>query len=156
MSQKISLLYTKDKINLEDLPLNQIYFKEKGYTIFPLDIDESEMETITITFKKYAALQDLIKNMDSFSSNAQLILKLISQLQIKTFLLEHYSDWADIPIDYFILIVKEEKIYQESDCDSIEDIMGYFIWTDTREDIIDIEKYKSYSSCQYLFKNKNV
>lgn len=154
MSQKITLLYTKDKIHPNNIPQDQIYFEEKGYSIFPLNIDEIDMEAITNTFKKFETMAELNDNVYAFSPNAQLIINLVRRLKVKTFLLDHYSDWADIPVDFFILIVKDNKIYTESDHDSIEDILGYFQWSDDRKDIVDIGKYKSYDICEYLFHNK--
>lgn len=155
MSQKITLLYTKDTVLQESIPEGQIFFEEKGYMIFPLDIDEIEMEKITIAFKRYHSIQDLNQHRESFSNNAKLIIDLVNKLQLKTFLLEHYSDWADIPTDYYIMIVKDEKIYPDTDCDAVQDILDYFQWTENRENIVDIEKYKYYSTCENLFKNKN-
>lgn len=152
MGQEITLLFTKDNIKKGNIPKDQIFFRDKGYFIFPLDIDDMEMEVITKTFKKFQTFEEIKECSFAFSDNANKIIHLLSRLKIETFLLEHYSEWADIPYAFHILIVKENKVYTPNDSDSIEDILGYFKFTEDRSDVVDIDKYRNYGACEKLFK----
>lgn len=153
MSQEITLIYTKEKIKKSNIPDDQLFFEEKGYTIFPIDIDEYEMEQITIALKKFDSFTELQENSLAFSKNVNLIIDLIRNLNVKTFLLEHFSDFGNVTIGLYFVIVKNDKIFPATNYDSIEEILGYFKSTEDRADIIDIEKYKYYSTCKNLFEN---
>lgn len=74
-------------------------------------------------------------------------------MMIKIFLLEHYSDFGDITTWFHILIVKDKKINPHTDYNSIEDILGYFT---SEKNMPNLNLYKNYSICEYLFKNKKL
>jgi hypothetical protein len=153
MGQCITLIYTKQVIDKSDIPAGQIYFEEKGYSIFPLDIDAYEMNNIASSFREYPSFNALKENQSSFSDNAKSIIKLIEQLKIDTLLLQHYSEWGDYPTDVYSVIVKDGKIYPNRDHDSIEDILEYFV---TIEDSPNLDRYRSYEICEYLFNSQSI
>lgn len=152
MGQEISLLITKKEIHPNSIPEDQIYFKENGYHIFPLDIDGHEFELITHTLKKFEYFKEVTENRLVFSENVNHIIDLVMAIRAKTFLLERYADWGDMPYEWFILLVKEGKIFQQNDYDSIEDVLGYF----KEGEDIGINKYRNYEACVRLFKNKGI
>jgi hypothetical protein len=154
MSERITLLFTKDKVKTQHIPEGQIYFSDKGYYIFPLDIDAEESKYITNKFKNFDTLDNAIKNLRNSDKNITLIINLVESLNIATFLFEHYSDIGTIPTDYYTLLVKEKMIYNypsSAYIDPVSDILGYFL---SQEDMPNTNRFKYYSTSLYIFNNK--
>lgn len=132
MGESRTLLITKKNIHLNNIQEDQTYYKDNDYFIFPFEISFYETNLINENFRVFNSINEIIEKRNAFSKNVNSIIEIIKYCKVRTFLLV-YDDG-----DLCTLIVKDNKIYQETDWDSIEDILGYF---DGVNNPIDFNKY---------------
>ncbi|MBB6369760.1 hypothetical protein [Chryseobacterium shigense] len=127
MGQDITCLITKENIELDK---NIIHFRIKEFIFIPFNIScDLELEEA----KAFDLLSDYIQHLESqdsfdhYSYNRDNdhcnldIFKIIRDYQIKSFIIEHSYDWADLPVEYYFMqvldgrIIKNSLVFDESD-----------------------------------------
>ncbi|MFK7833731.1 MAG: hypothetical protein AB8B52_10675 [Winogradskyella sp.] len=145
MGQNISMIVTKQKT--DNISKDIIHFIDYNYLVLPLDLDGFEVERIIEELVQFDTLENIINAKNKLSSESKKVINLIDNLNINTFVLSHYSEHGDMPIDVFDFIVKESKVIKNKTND-VEDILNYF--TDFTNDI-DFEKYWNFKRCLHHF-----
>jgi hypothetical protein len=142
MSQNTSMLITKEFP--ESIPKDIVHFFDNGYLLLP--IDYFDVTSLVDHFVTFSSLEELIaKTEDEYLD----VVRLIDRLQLKTFVLFHYSEHGDCPIDFYQLVIKEGEILKhtiknvdENDEYYAETMLGYF----TTESDFDVSNYGDYKS----------
>ncbi len=145
MGQNISMIVTKQKT--DNIPKDIIHFIDYNYLVLPLDYDATDIEEIIEEFIEYDTLEDIINSSQKLSDKSKIVIELINSLNINTFVLSHYSEHGEMPIDVFDFIIKDSKVIKKKSID-VEKTLDYF--TDFNDNI-DLEKYWNYKSCVHHF-----
>lgn len=155
MAQDISYILTKEKL---DISSETIHFQNENLTIILLDVYEHnilefiEISKIHINIEKIIGYIFANEIEDDELMN---IANTIKDLNLKTFVLEHTSDWADIPIEtYSLAIINKEVILQ-----NIDDWKGNKISIGLNEkeySEFDVFKFRNYNECKNNFKNNKL
>ena len=83
------------------------------------------------------------------------IAKTIKDLNLKTFTLEHNSDWADIPIETFCLSFIDKEVVNENinDWKKNKILIGL---SEKEYAEFDVYKFRNYNDCKTNFKNNEL
>ncbi|KMQ61449.1 hypothetical protein ACM46_15645 [Chryseobacterium angstadtii] len=120
MGQDITCLIT-DK-NLE-LNRDIVHFKVQGFTFIPfntscdLGLEEAKDFEFLKDYIRYLESRDSFENYTYNRDNDHCdidIFRMIKNYQIENFIIEHHSEWADIPVDYYFMQVTEGRIVKNS------------------------------------------
>lgn len=123
MGQDISCFITDQSIELDK---SIVHFKIRNVLFVPFDIPGSSISWFIEEALKYDHLQDLLDHFRKYQPDDLLlwgedekhtvldIIKLIEEHHIKNFLIEHTSDFGDMPMDDYFLGVFDDKIVKDS------------------------------------------
>ncbi|WP_452222088.1 hypothetical protein [Lacinutrix salivirga] len=151
MAQNISLIITKEKINLD----KQVHhFNENGFLIIP--VNEDSFNSIESHAKKFKSFQEIFDNeVVGFFKDANesdyndiedyeglILVELIARLKLKDFLLYHLSEVYLTGVFTNAINFKNGKVYGN----------GYEEFEKTG---IDINNYWKYYSCKEKYNNPN-
>lgn len=147
MSQNISYILTKekDRINSEF-----VHFKENNYTIIFLDVLHFEIEAFIEIAKKYENIDQVIEHIfkiEKEDDDLVEIAKTINKLNLNSFVLEHYSDWADITVEEFSLTVKDKIILTE-DIDNRKKNKLSIGFDEQEYSEFKVYKYRNFEECK--------
>jgi hypothetical protein len=129
-----------------------VHFYTDGYLLLP--IDTMFPEYLVDFFLKFESLDDFLTGA---KREFPAIISLIRQLDLKTFVLLHYSEHGDVPVEVFQLIIRDgiilkhtKRLIDENDDYYVETILGYF----TPETELDITPYRNYAECEALYRKQ--
>ncbi|MCX2431108.1 hypothetical protein [Pedobacter sp. GR22-10] len=140
MGQAIATIVTKEQINI---PESIIHFNEKDLTVIILDLypnDVSWFVKLASTFVTFPDFVNDLKQKDFMfdfedeqyrDNELEALIDLIESLEMKSWAIEWYSEWADLIEENHFMAVINNLIIQES-C----------IHRDNDEDYVPINKYK--------------
>lgn len=113
MSCYITYLVIKDAIEIDD-PID--YKQSDGFLFFRFDDDFCWLIKNARDFESTAIYFDYIKSRDDFYKQSPLakLINIIEDHQIKDFILEHYSEFGDVPADHFFMMVSGGNIIHDS------------------------------------------
>lgn len=123
MGQNITCFITDQSLELDQ---SIVHFKIRDVLFVPFDITGFSISSFIEDAQKYDTVQDFFdyfkqyKPDDLVSWGAEEkhtvldIIKLIEEHTIKNFLIEHSSDYADMPMDDYFLGAFDGKIMQDS------------------------------------------
>lgn len=144
MGQNITMILTKEFS--EPVPEDIIHFYQKGYLVLPLDFRSAD--ELVDYFVKFDSLEELAAQRKQAYPE---VIELIRRLNLRTFLLFHWSEHGDIPIDFFELIIQNGLILKHTKTPVDENgdlyserILGYLIY----ESEFDITHYWNYADCE--------
>ena len=122
MGQNITCLITNKNIEVDK---NIVHFRINNVLFVPFEIltslsgfieNAKDFENISELFddyNKYTA-EDLIFDDHEERHSVLDIIKFVNDYQIEDFIIEHSSDFADIPVDSFFMTVMNNKIMKDS------------------------------------------
>lgn len=146
MGQFISLIVTKEIP--EKIPEELVHFIQNEYLIIPLSLLHLNREISDLI--KYNELSEWLDSKNHESE----VFSIVQSLRLRTFVLSHYSEHGDMPIDVIDFIVKDGQIMKETinliDTNGdyyTETMLGYF----TEESTYDITPYWNYKSCVAIY-----
>ena len=151
MSQDISYILTKQKV---EVPKGTVHFVKNNLTVIPLDVSSYHINKYIDLAKekiKLHAIKLHIEKELEWNDELVYIQKLISDLNLTTFLLEHNSEWADLPVEDFSISFKEGVL-------SIDCIGNWIANRKTvgfnDEDLQDfiLDDYHSFHYCEFQYK----
>jgi hypothetical protein len=147
MAQSISYILTKEKNNINS---EFIHYKENNYTIIFLDVCHFEIEDFIEIAKKYENIDQVIEHILTIEKedvDLVEIAKTINKLNLNSFVLEHYSDWADITVEEFSLAVKDKIILTE-DIDNWKKNKLSIGFDEQEYSEFKIYKYRNFEDCK--------
>ena len=147
MAQNISyiLIKEKDSINSE-----LVHYKENNYMIIFLDVLHFEIEAFIEIAKKYENIDQVIEHIftiEKEDDDLVEIAKTINKLNTNSFVIEHYSDWADITVEEFSLAVKD-KIILTKDIDNWKKNKLSIGFDEQEYSEFKVYKYKNFEECK--------
>jgi hypothetical protein len=124
MGQDISAIITNQDL---DIPTDIVHFIENGITIIPVDIPGwcigqlVEEARHVSSGNLYEWLENIKKHMDHYDDtddegepfhkhSIKTAVKIIEDLGLHTFMIQHESDHADIPVDYHFMAIIDKQI----------------------------------------------
>ncbi|WP_223608135.1 hypothetical protein [Chryseobacterium sp. OSA05B] len=120
MGQDITCLITDKDIKLNN---NVVHFKVRGFTFIPFNIccdlglgEAKDFEFLS-DYILHLESKDNFENYtyDRDNDHCDLdIFKMIKDHHIENFIIEHHSEWADIPADYYFMHVTDGRIIKNS------------------------------------------
>ncbi|QXP78854.1 MULTISPECIES: hypothetical protein [Winogradskyella] len=141
MGQNISFIQTKQKL---EIPKNIIHFKKTSFIIIPMDLDGSTIGEFIEIAKKFSSINKIITHIETeLENNYSLckIVKLITDLELTDFTIEHYSEWAEIPIDYYHAYFENSILVKKSIDDFQNDYLKLSLSDQMEYDSIDLHNY---------------
>ena len=147
MAQSISYILTKEKniINSEF-----VHYKENNYTIIFLDVCHFEIEAFIEIAKKHKNIYQVIEHILTIEKedvDLVEIAKTINKLNLNSFVLEHYSDWADITVEEFSLAVKDKIILTE-DIDNWKNNKLSIGFNEQEYSEFKVDNYRNFEMCK--------
>ena len=146
MGQLISLIVTKEIP--ATIPEELVHFIQNDYLIIPLSLMHLDREISELL--EHDELSAYLNNTNSDSE----VISIIQSLGLQTFVLSHYSEHGDTPIDVVDFIVKDGQIMKETvnliDTNGnyyTETMLGYF----TEQSTYDITPYWNYKTCVSIY-----
>lgn len=109
----MTCLVTNDTIETNE---NAGYVKSDGFMFFPFEDNFRRLIKNARDFESTAIYFDYIRYRDDFEEDPAIV-KLISIIEdhkIKNWILEHYSEFGDIPADHFFMKVSDGNIVYDS------------------------------------------
>ena len=147
MGQFVTLLVTKEIP--EAIPTELIHFFQGDYLVVPLDILFAE--ALVDYFMQFETLDEVLRDPEDHAE----ILAVIRLLKVQTFVIKHWSEHGDMPLDVFDFIIRDGKILKETkqltdgnDAYYTETLLGYF----TDESDFDISRYWNYKGCVAMYR----
>ncbi len=147
MAQNISyiLIKEKDSINSE-----LVHYKENNYMIIFLDVLHFEIEAFIEISKKYENIDQVIEHILTIEKEDDDLVEIantIKKLNLNSFVLEHYSDWADITVEEFSLAVNDKIILTE-DIDNWKKNKLSIGFDEQEYSEFNIYKYRNFEECK--------
>ena len=119
MGQNITCLIINKKI---DLGKDVVHFEVNGFTFVPFNMSCPHFEGI----ENFDLASDYIRHLESEADFESYpynrdddhwdgdIFKMVRDHKIESFIIEHSSEWADIPVDYCFMQVLDDKIIKNA------------------------------------------
>lgn len=120
MGQNITCLITDKNIEIDK---NIVHFKIKGLTFIPFDINSDFVSIFIEDAKDFTLIKDYINYLKSENAfiepdeeehTDEHIVKMIDKLGLDNFILEHYYEFGDIPVETYFMYVKNGEIIADS------------------------------------------
>jgi len=171
MGQQICAIITEKNILIEN---NIVHFVEDNFTVIPINLDDAVSFFIDnigdfISINDYCTflkttdeyLNDKVENEKEHHTLKTLI-EIIETYKLNNFIIEYYSEWADIPEDNLCIAVingeiKKQSIYKmwgEESKDNINIEEFYELIGADRRWIANESRYFNYSDAKFVFNKK--
>lgn len=109
----MTCLVTKDLIEIHD---DAGCVKSDGFIFFPFKDNFLRLIRNARDFESTSVYFDYISSRDDFEEDPPTVelISVIEKYQIKNFILEHYSEFGDIPANHFFMKVADGHIVHDS------------------------------------------
>jgi hypothetical protein len=148
MSENTTMLVTREFPR--SIPKDIVHFFDNDYLLLPIEC--YSITSLVNHFVKFNSLEELTAENDYLE-----VVEVIDKLQLRTFVLFHYSEHGDCPIDFYQLVIKDGEILKhtinnvdENDEYYAETILGYF----REESNFDVSNYGDYEASNSRYKAK--
>lgn len=147
MGQNSTMILTKEFSG--PIPEEIVHFFQKDYLVLPLDFQSATH--LVDYFVEFDSLEEIRAQR---KIEYREVFELIWRLNLQTFILFHWSEHGDMPIDFFQLIIQNGLILKhtkipvdENDDYYSETILGYLVDGDE----FDTTPYWNYPTCEYRY-----
>lgn len=126
MGQRISVIIAKGQV---DVPESIVHFAHHNLTIIVLDFsvwDISNMIEAAMEFEQFDSFIDHLKETDFMVTDDEgdsyrmekwvFLIELIESLELKSWFIEFYSEFADLPLNHLFMPIVDNKIIKEACC----------------------------------------
>ena len=171
MGQSITCLITNKAIEVDK---SIVHFRIRNVLFVPFDISTSlsdfienakNFETVSELFDSYNEYtkEDMMMDFYEETHSTLDIIKFVNDYQIEDFILEHSSDFADIPVDSFFMCVKGGNIMKDSlvfdqkefsNNNAIHNVEKYRDYFNIKSNWIASSKFHRYSFAEKEYKNQ--